>query len=353
MMRKLIAPLGIAAFIVIGSSVGPLLGAARAAGAPQAQASHIPAMQQQNPVTGAGQGYQYTHKVTKPALGAPGARAAAIPHLFVNPAQDGNAFDSRAPEIYTQKYGPVDQNRPLNFADQPAAVPRDYVPGNLYNVQVLKQYNYGQLIGQMAYYTQSMGVQCTYCHNVKNFAYDTPTKRIARTMQIMSDGVTKNWVDPVKRDYPVYRVTGAVGCVTCHRGAPQMAVQWNIIPVQYLDYTNKSTKQAGYVVNSMYSVSRSLGVNCLHCHNSADFLSLQYYPTNQIAHRMWAMVDDINHKYLPPNVEAVTCYTCHQGAKWPSALVKAGLDQQPVQAIAARPEVQENPGAHIGAEVAR
>jgi hypothetical protein len=199
----------------------------------------------------------------------------------------------------------------------------------------------------MTYYTTALGVSCTYCHSALNFAYDTPTKKIARTMQIMSNGVTHDWIDPVKKDYSNYAVAGAVGCATCHRGAPQMAVKWNIVPVQYLNYGNKSTKQAGYVVNSMYSAARSLGVNCLFCHNSADFVTLQYYPTNKIAHRMWAMVDDINHKYLPPNVEAVTCYTCHQGAKWPSVLVKAGLDQTPVQAVAAHPEYQDNPGAHI------
>ena len=89
------------------------------------------------------------------------------------------------------------------------------------------------------------------------------------------------------------------------------------------------------------------------CHNSADFVSLQYYPTNKIAHRMWAMVDDINHKYLPANIKAVTCYTCHQGAKWPNALVKAGLDQTPVQAVAAHPEFSENPGAHLASGTGR
>jgi hypothetical protein len=122
---------------------------------------------------------------------------------------------------------------------------------------------------------------------------------------------------------------------------------YNIVPVQFLTYNHKTTKQAGYVVNSMYAVARSLGVNCLHCHNTADFISLQYYPTNQIARRMWTMVDDINHKYLPPNIPAVTCYTCHQGAKWPQALVKAPLDQAPVDAVAVHPEVHLNPGAHL------
>jgi hypothetical protein len=126
-----------------------------------------------------------------------------------------------------------------------------------------------------------------------------------------------------------------------------MGVSYNIVPVQYLDYRFKSTKQAGYAVNSMYSVAKSLGVNCLFCHNSADFITLQYYPTNQIAHRMWRMVDAINHQYLPASVKAVTCYTCHQGAKWPQALVTAGLNQTPVEAVAAHPEVHENPGAHL------
>ena len=244
-------------------------------------------------------------------------------------------------------YGPYDQSLPLDFTTQPKTVPRNYVGGQLYNVQVLKKYNYAQLLTQMTYYSSSPGVSCTYCHAAANFAYDTPTKKIARTMQIMSNQVAGAWVDPVKHDYPNFSVAGAVGCVTCHRGAARMDVKYNVVPIHYLDYPAKSTRQAGYVVNSMYSAAKSLGVNCLFCHNTADFISLQYYPTNQIAHRMWAMVDKINHQYLPANVKAVTCYTCHQGAKWPQALVSAGLDQSPVEAVAAHPEVHENPGAHL------
>jgi hypothetical protein len=249
------------------------------------------------------------------------------------------------------QYGPVDQSAPLDFSTQPKSVPKNYVPGQLYNVQVFKGLSYAQVVTQMTYYTQALGVSCTYCHNAANFAYDTPTKKIARTMQLMTSSVAAQWVGPVHKDYPNYAVTGAVGCVTCHRGAPQMAVQYNIVPVQYLDWPAKSSKQAGFVVNSMYSVSKSLGVNCLFCHNSADFVTLRYYPTNQIAHRMWAMVDDINHKYLPPNIKAVTCYTCHQGAKWPSELVAGGLDEMSVQPMPTHPEVHENPGAHLASGV--
>jgi len=244
-------------------------------------------------------------------------------------------------------YGPVNQNAPLDFGTQPAGVPHSYVGGQLYNVQVLKGLSYAQVVGQMADYSTGLGVQCQYCHNLKNYAYDTPTKKIARTMIVMVGKVDSDWVQPIHKDFPNYAVRGAVGCVTCHRGSPLHAVQYNIVPVGYLDWPAKTTRQAGFVVNSMYSVSRSLGVNCLFCHNSADFVTLQYYPTNQIAHRMWRMVDTINHKYLPANIEAVTCYTCHHGEKWPSQLVAKGTDESPVQATATHPEVHDNPGAHL------
>jgi hypothetical protein len=276
------------------------------------------------------------------------ARAAQI-----NTGEDnGGTIGTGVPTApHAAQYGPTDQNAPLDFSTQPASVPRTYVAGRLYNVQVLKQYSYAQLLGQMANFTQALGVQCQYCHNVSNYAYDTPTKKIARTMVVMVGRIQAEHIDPVHKDFPNYAVNGEVGCATCHRGAPLHAVEYNIVPVQYLDWPAKSSRQAGFVVNSMYSVSKSLGVNCLFCHNTADFVTLRYYPTNQIAHRMWQMVDDINHKYLPPNIEAVTCYTCHQGAKWPSALVAGGTDQSPVQATAVHPEVHENPGAHLASGV--
>ena len=249
------------------------------------------------------------------------------------------------------QYGPVDQKAPLDFSTQPKTVPHTYVPGQIYNVQALKDKSYPGVLTQMAAYTQALGVGCEYCHNTSNYAYDTATKKIARTMILMVGKVDSEWIEPVHKDYPDFAVTGAVGCITCHRGQPLHAVAYNIVPVQYLDWPAKTSRQAGFVVNSMYSVSKSLGVNCLFCHNSADFITLQGYPTNRIAHRMWQMVDAINHKYMPANIEAVTCYTCHHGAKWPTQLVAGGSDQTAVQARALHPEVHLNPGAHVAAGV--
>lgn len=246
-------------------------------------------------------------------------------------------------------YGPVDQRTPLDFSNQPKAVPRRYVAGRLYNIQVLKTYDYGGVLNQMTYYSQALGVSCEYCHNVSNYAYDTPTKKIARTMAIMVKRISNEHIAEIHKDFPNFAVTGTVGCETCHRGAPLHPVEYNVVPVQYLDWPAKSSRQAGFVVNSMYSAARSLGVNCLFCHNSADFVTLQFYPTNQIAHRMWHMVDDINHRYLPANIEAVTCYTCHRGNRWPTALVAGGTDQTPVVAKPLHPADHDNPGIHSAA----
>ncbi len=325
-MRKLLGPLVIAVTLVLASLAQTVFGSSAHAATNQPAAVAAPA----------------------PAAPAGGAPVLVADDMTTgnNAAHIGTETDPLAAKIYGH-YGAVDQSKPLDFSTQPASVPHTYVGGKLYNEQVLKGYTYVQLLGQMNDYAAALGVSCNYCHNVGNFAYDTPTKKIARTMQIMSNGVQANWIAPVKKAYPNYAVSGAVGCETCHRGNAVLGVHYNIVPVQYLQYRNKSTKQVGNVVNSMYSVAKSLGVNCLFCHNTADFVTLQYYPTNQIAQRMWAMVDEINHKYLPPEVKAVTCYTCHQGNQWPTALVKAGLDQTSVQAVASHPEVHENPGAHL------
>ncbi len=334
-MKKLLGPAIVAATLIAASAAQPMIDQARAA------ALGKPALVVAQMSTSG------TDASSKGEMSGTTAAGSGTANLGIEVDPSGDA------KIYQGNYGPVDQSKPLDFSTQPSTVPHNYVGGKLYNVQVLKGYSYAQVIGQMGLYASALGVSCTYCHNAQNFAYDTATKKIARTMQIMSAGVTAGWIDPVKKDYPNYAVNGAVGCVTCHRGNPHMAVKWNIVPVQYLDYKSKTTKMAGYTLNSMYSAAKSLGTNCLFCHNSADFITLQYYPTNKIAHRMWAMVDEINHKYLPANVKAVTCYTCHQGNNWPQDLVTAGKDQTSVKAYALHPEVHENPGAHLASGAAQ
>ncbi len=81
---------------------------------------------------------------------------------------------------------------------------------------------------------------------------------------------------------------------------------------------------AGRIVRVMeMGFSRSLGVNCTHCHNPNDWAS-EEKPTKQIARDMMNLVGSINNNLLKeiPNLEseqpAVNCTTCHRGQVVPA-----------------------------------
>jgi hypothetical protein len=335
-MRKLLAPLVIAVLLIALGSLGPLVDSVRAATKPPpvALAPRIAAAPAQADTT---------------APPVPAAQAGGF-----NPAAVGNEVDDMAASQYGH-LGAFDQTKPLDFRDQPASVPRVYDKHKLYNLQVLRGASMDDVVTAMGNYSDALGgVECTYCHAQKNYAYDTPQKQLARQMQLMTKALAKDWIEPVKRDYPSYVVNGVPGCQTCHRGSTTIPVNWNIVPIQFVVFPHKTTKQVGYVIDSMYAAAKSLGVNCTFCHNTADFITLQYIPTNKIARRMWMMVDTINHEYLPPSVKAVTCYTCHRGNQYPNELVTSGTDETPVdKVVPLHPEIQNNPGGFAAAGVLR
>jgi hypothetical protein len=69
----------------------------------------------------------------------------------------------------------------------------------------------GVLPGMMAAMTRLLGVGCSHCHVVDQWASDDkPAKRIARRHFEMMDVLTKDYFDNQER----------VSCWTCHRGQP-------------------------------------------------------------------------------------------------------------------------------------
>lgn len=68
-------------------------------------------------------------------------------------------------------------------------------------------------------WSKELGISCSYCHDVKNWASDTlPAKNIARGMWNMRVQINREILP---------RITGlnyennpAVSCITCHRGKP-------------------------------------------------------------------------------------------------------------------------------------
>jgi hypothetical protein len=71
-----------------------------------------------------------------------------------------------------------------------------------------------------------------------------------------------------------------------------------------------------------FGFSRSLGVDCRHCHN-VDDLAGNENPKKQVAREMWAMGKVINERLMEiPNLESkrpvVNCTTCHRGDVQPA-----------------------------------
>ena len=227
----------------------------------------------------------------------------------------------------------------------PAGAPT--APGNWQNVQVLRDVSLPEFNRTRVAMTQWVSPQqgCAYCHAAGNFASDSLyTKVVARQMLRMVRNINGNWTAHVAQ-------TG-VTCWTCHRGQPVPNQVWYLgrpdQPLRhYLDRQDvrvqsaswqpsnanrSSVKQTEYTYALMISMSRSLGVNCVFCHNSPRWSSWeQSTPQRLTALRGIRMTRQLNNDYLLPltgtfpaqrlgpmgDVAKIQCATCHQGAYKP------------------------------------
>ena len=81
--------------------------------------------------------------------------------------------------------------------------------------------------GLMMHMSQSLGVNCTYCHTSRSFAYwdsSTPQRGTAWYGIRMVRDLNANYVDPLAATLPPERLgpmgdTPKVNCATCHQGA--------------------------------------------------------------------------------------------------------------------------------------
>jgi len=81
--------------------------------------------------------------------------------------------------------------------------------------------------GLMMHMSDSLGVNCTYCHNTRNFgAWDqsTPQRTTAWHGLRMVGSLNEGYLDPLANVFPAYRKgplgdVAKVNCATCHQGA--------------------------------------------------------------------------------------------------------------------------------------
>lgn len=216
---------------------------------------------------------------------------------------------------------------------------------------------------------------CNYCHNPANMASDEIyTKVVARRMLQMTRDINSGWSTHVRK-------TG-VTCWTCHRGQAVPAEHWTLpadpvhkgiirkkngqnepiaasgyaslpndaVPFYLMGGENSkaarvvsksshpspanktSTMEAEKTYSMMVHISRSLGVNCTHCHNAQSFQSWSSSnPARVTAWHGLNMARSINHDYISPLAPVfpakrkgpmgdpfkANCATCHRGQNKP------------------------------------
>ncbi len=81
--------------------------------------------------------------------------------------------------------------------------------------------------GLMMHFSQSLGVNCTYCHNTRAFSdwsQSTPQRAVAWYGIRMVRDLNNNYMDPLTGVFPAHRLgpsgdVAKTNCTTCHQGA--------------------------------------------------------------------------------------------------------------------------------------
>lgn len=266
--------------------------------------------------------------------------------------------------------------------------PGEVTAGEAYeNVQVLANVSREEFDYFMAAITEWVSPEegCNYCHNPANMASDEVyTKAVARSMIQMNQKVNTSWDSHVKD-------TG-VTCWTCHRGNPvpenyytlagapsgnpierkvsgqnmpvpasafsslpyesfgsyfgsdlgePMSVRVSGVSMHPQEDHEVTTMEAEQTYGLMLHFSESLGVNCVHCHNSQNFADWSISgPARVQAWHGVQMVRDVNDGYISPlagifpenrlgaegDPFKVQCGTCHQGQNKPMGGVSMVAD---------------------------
>jgi len=212
---------------------------------------------------------------------------------------------------------------------QPAAPSPDKPAEEVYkNIQIFKGIPSPALTRAMGFFQRSLGVQCNFCHVLPTFEKDDKqTKLTARKMYQMVQLAQKEMG------------SNKVSCFMCHRGHEQPEPppdSWKADDEKALKdagddptpaekvYSNIQVLKgvpAGRITMIMGMFTRSLGVECSHCHVEGEF-EKDDKPAKQTARKMLKGVGAIAREiYKGPM--SISCYTCHRGQKEPVAFAPA------------------------------
>jgi photosynthetic reaction center cytochrome c subunit len=140
--------------------------------------------------------------------------------LIGNPAgQNGPGAEVGLASLPSDPFTPFLQGEPARIR---VTSPTDLPAGNRASIKQA-EWTYGL----MMHYANSLGVNCTYCHNTRQFAawdQSSPARVTAWHGQSMVQGLNAAYLEPLGPVYPPHRLgplgdAPKVNCATCHQGA--------------------------------------------------------------------------------------------------------------------------------------
>ncbi len=197
------------------------------------------------------------------------------------------------------------------------------------NAKLLGEISGSRFMASMQSMSVNLGKDCEFCHNEEDFSSDANKKKaVSRNMMEMSFAINRDYFDNKMQ----------VSCYTCHRGeeepgkSPELAPE--ISEPKQVDeakdqpagkfYTNVQILKdihAKELKPIMKKFNAALGVNCEFCHVKGKFES-DDKPTKKTAREMLKMSMALNTTYFSKEkTPAITCDTCHRGAKDPAVNV--------------------------------
>ena len=90
--------------------------------------------------------------------------------------------------------------------------------GQLKNLQVLDFESVRDLKKYMKTIQKSLGVKCTFCHDINDKSIDTEHKIIAREMMKMQIDLNKHFFAQIGDSLLKHENTLQISCWTCHQG---------------------------------------------------------------------------------------------------------------------------------------
>ena len=214
------------------------------------------------------------------------------------------------------------------------------------NVQVLGDLTVTEITGYMInHFSSGLGVDCSYCHSLENFAADEwddevamANKTNAREHIMLTRDLNQEWLTQLPGLSDQKRPSGAqITCATCHLGEPQfetwptgqtslpddLRLPTTPLSVEEQDILNVNARRdisldtVQYNQNVMYHMNVSMGVGCTHCHNSRYFPSWEV-PAKYYSLNMLQMSQFILEEYGESlGGQEPSCLMCHREAVIP------------------------------------